>query len=124
MREMLRDQRMRQVISACVTLGIAVGYMIATAAGTLWSFPKSYAEGMNLSLRDVFGGTWLRALLGATIAAGTSLAVLRLGSGWPLAMLAGACGVASAMIWALGWAKWRSGIPTSFPPLAKLAEYL
>ena len=106
------------------TIGIAVGYLLATAAGTLWSFPKSYADGLGLPLTTVFGGPWLRAVLGATIAAGTSLAVLRFGSSWPMAMFAGACGATMALVWALGWAKWRSGSPQGKVSLATLAEYL
>ena len=106
------------------TLGIATGYLVATAAGTLWNFPEQYARGTGQSLRTVFGSMWLRALLGVTISSGTALAVLRFGSSWPMAIVAGGCGTAMALLWAVGWARWRSGNRDESLSIASLAEYL
>ena len=100
------------------------GYLVATAAGTLWNFPEQYARGTGQSLRTVFGSMWLRALLGVTISSGTALAVLRFGSSWPMAIVAGGCGTAMALLWAVGWARWRSGNRDESLSIASLAEYL
>ncbi|HTI68645.1 MAG TPA: hypothetical protein VMF06_01665 [Candidatus Limnocylindria bacterium] len=104
--------------------GIATGFLVATVAGTFWSFPKSYADGVGRPVGEIFGGMWLRAILASVVSVGAALAVLRWGHAWPIAVLAGGWGVVAAMLWAVGWAWWRTGMRSSFPGVAKLAAHL
>jgi 4-azaleucine resistance transporter AzlC len=93
MREMLRDQRMRQVISACVTLGIAVGlYAIAFGVASV-SAGGTVAQTCALSLLVFTGASQFSAV--SVLGAGGS-AVSAFGGAAILAARNGVYGLAMA----------------------------
>jgi len=93
MREMLRDPRMRQVISACVTLGIAVGlYAIAFGVASV-SAGGTVAQTCALSLLVFTGASQFSAV--SVLGAGGS-AVSAFGGAAILAARNGVYGLAMA----------------------------
>lgn len=96
------------------TLGVAIGFLIATAGGTLAPVYVAYARRGSISLWRIMGTTWSRTLLGFIASYVTATLLLRILSQGIYTPLIGSAAVGVSLLLALALAVTRNGFQVNF----------
>lgn len=116
-REVMAAILLSLVLAPWGAAGVAAGFLLATAAGTLYPILRSYAEAAGFEVGSIVSAVWGRAIASAAVSSAVCWALLPLASG-PWIIAAAGCGGAAgiALPVALSYLKLRRLRPAQ--PLA------